>query len=127
MFASENDARIRQIEISIENKVNFVLDEHGKKGEFKKDKRNRLVKHVGGYSVVFPYVASNGEKWAFRCWHTMKKEDITARCQTISETIKKSKLSFLSEFIYIDEGITVQGKKEPVSRMRWVEGLNLGV
>ena len=115
---------IPSIRTSVENQDVLVLDEHAKKGVFRRDARNRLIAYAAGISVVFPYQTFDGEKWAFRCWHS----DIAnskKRYETISESIKKAKLQFLCDFQYIDEGINVDGNIYPTIRMRWIDGINI--
>lgn len=115
---------IPSIRTSVENKDVFVLDNHAKNGTFEKDARGRLIAYTGGFSVVFPYSTANGEKWAFRCWHSDIK-NTKKRYETISDAIKKANLSFLCEFQYIDKGINVEGKIYPTTRMRWIDGMTI--
>jgi len=115
---------IPSIRTSVENKDILVLDNHAKNGTFERDVRGRLIAYAGGFSVVFPYKTADGEKWAFRCWHS----DIIntkKRYETISDAIKKSHLSFLCEFQYIDKGINVEGNIYPTTRMRWIDGITI--
>ena len=115
---------IPSIRTSVENKALLVLDEHAKKGAFKKDARDRLIAYSGGFSVVFPYQTISGEKWAFRCWHA--DVNISSyRYEIISEAINKVHLDCLCEFKYIEKGINVEGKIYPTTRMRWVDGITI--
>lgn len=115
---------IPSIRTSVENKDVLVLDNHAKNGTFERDVRGRLIAYTGGFSVVFPYKTANGEKWAFRCWHSDIKNS-KKRYETISDAIKKAKLSFLCEFQYIDKGINVEGNIYPTTRMRWIDGITI--
>lgn len=115
---------IPSIRTSVENKDILVLDNHAKNGTFEKDARGRLIAYTGGFSVVFPYRTANGEKWAFRCWHSDIKNS-KKRYETISNSIKNAKLSFLCEFQYIDKGINVEGNIYPTTRMRWIDGITI--
>lgn len=115
---------IPSIRTSVENKDVLVLDNHAKNGTFERDARGRLIAYTGGFSVVFPYRTANGEKWAFRCWHSDIK-NTKKRYETISDTIKKANLSFLCEFQYIDKGINVEGHIYPTTRMRWIDGMTI--
>ena len=115
---------IPSIRTSVENKDVLVLDSHAKNGTFERDARGRLIAYTGGFSVVFPYRTANGEKWAFRCWHSDIKNS-KKRYETISDAIKKAKLSFLCEFQYIDKGINVEGNIYPTTRMRWIDGTTI--
>lgn len=115
---------IPSIRTSVENKDVLVLDSHAKNGTFERDARGRLIAYTGGFSVVFPYRTTSGEKWAFRCWHSDIKNS-KKRYETISDAIKKANLSFLCEFQYIDKGINVEGNIYPTTRMRWIDGITI--
>ena len=115
---------IPSIRTSVENKQLLVIDEHAKNGTFQTDSRGRLIAYTGGFSVVFPYENANGEKWAFRCWHA-DVSNTQEIYKAISDTIKKAKLPFLCDFVYVDKGINVDGTIYPTTRMRWIEGENI--
>ena len=115
---------IPSIRTSVENKNVLVLDEHAKNGTFRRDARGRLIAYTGGFSVVFPYEASDGTKWAFRCWHS-DISNTKKRYEIISDAIKRANLDFLCEFNYIEKGINVEGNIFPTTRMRWVEGITI--
>lgn len=115
---------IPSIRTSVENKEVLVLDEHAKKGTFRRDARGRLIAYAGGFSVVFPYELPDGTKWAFRCWHS-DISNTQKRYEIISDAIKRANLDFLCEFNYIEKGINVEGNIFPTTRMRWVEGITI--
>ena len=115
---------IPSIRTSVENKSVLVLDEHAKNGTFQRDVRGRLIAYTGGFSVVFPYETSNGEKWAFRCWHS-DINNSQKRYELISEAIKEANMDFLCGFEYIEKGINVEGKIYPTTRMRWIDGITI--
>lgn len=115
---------IPSIRTSVENKSVLILDEHAKNGTFRRDARGRLIAYAGGFSVVFPYEASDGTKWAFRCWHS-DINNTQRRYELISEAIQKAHLSFLCDFDYIEKGINVEGTIYPTTRMRWIEGITI--
>lgn len=115
---------IPSIRTSVENKEVLVLDEHAKKGTFRRDARGRLIAYTGGFSVVFPYEASDGTKWAFRCWHS-DINNSQRRYELISEAIQKAQLDFLCGFEYIEKGINVEGIVYPTTRMRWIDGVTI--
>ncbi len=115
---------IPSIRTSVENKEVLVLDEHAKKGTFRRDARGRLIAYAGGFSVVFPYELPDGTKWAFRCWHS-DISNTQKRYEIISDAIKRANLDFLCEFNYVEKGINVDGNIYPTTRMRWVEGITI--
>ena len=114
---------ISDIKISIENKDFFVKDEFVKKGEFVRNSNGSLQMYAGGFTAVFPVVV-NGEKWAFRCWHS-DLGNVKRRFSKISDSIKSANVPYLCNFEYVDEGIIVNGKIYPTTRMRWIEGLTI--
>ena len=114
---------IPNIRTSVENQHSLILDPHAKNGTFLRDARGRLISYSGGFSVVYPYTIKD-EKWVFRCWHS-NLGNVRKRFNAISEAIRKSKAKYLCNFEYVDEGIVVEGKIYPTTRMRWVEGMNL--
>lgn len=114
---------ISSIRTSVENQQTLVLDPHARGGTFCRGQQNQLIAYTGGFSVVFPYVA-NGEKWAFRCWHT-EMGNIRHRIETISKAIQKSSADYLCDFTYVDKGIIVDGKVYPTTRMRWIDGVTI--
>ena len=115
---------VPSIRTSVENNSTLVLDEHAKNGVFRRDARGRLIAYAGGFSVVFPYETSSGEKWVFRCWHS-EVSNSRKRYEIISEAIKNSNLDFLCGFEYVDEGIIVDGVIYPTIRMRWIDGVTM--
>ena len=112
---------IPDIRTSIENQHTLVKDDHARHGTFRRDARGRLISYTGGFTVVFPYETSNGEQWAFRCWHS-ELGNVRKRFALITEGLRKAALSYFVDFQYEDEGIIVDGKLYPTTRMRWVEG-----
>ena len=114
---------IPSIRTSIENQSTLIRDEHARKGKFLRDARNRLCAYSGGFTVVYPYVVNN-EKWAFRCWHA-SMGNVRTRFEIISKVMQSSKANYLSEFVYVNEGIVVDGHMYPITRMKWVDGITL--
>lgn len=115
---------IPSIRTSVENKDALILDEHAKKGTFRRDAKGRLFAYAGGFSVVFPYKTSDGIMWAFRCWHS-DVNNTKKRYELISETIQNANLDFLCGFEYVDYGINIEGVVYPITRMRWIEGVTI--
>lgn len=111
---------IPEIKISIENKDLFVKDEFVRKGNFQRSSNGSLIMFTGGFTAVFPVVVQN-EKWAFRCWHA-NMGNTSQRFKEIAQCVKSSQVPYLCDFAYVDEGILVEGKLYPTTRMRWVEG-----
>lgn len=114
---------LSSIRTSVENQQALILDQHAKNGSFCRDARGRLIAYTGGFTIVFPYEV-NQEKWAFRCWHA-ELGNVRRRFEIIAHVIQQSRASYLCDFAYVDEGIIVDGKVYPTTRMRWVEGENI--
>ena len=115
---------VPSIRTSVENQSVLILDEHARKGVFRRDSRGRLIAYTGGFSVVFPYETANGEKWAFRCWHS-DVNNSQKRYEIISDAIQKAQLDFLCDFEYIEKGINIEGRIYPTTRMRWIDGITI--
>ena len=113
---------IKDIKVSIQSGT-LIQDKFFKNADFLKDSRGRLISFTGGYTVVIPAIVKN-EKWAFRCWHT-PVTDAKQRYSLISKAIKKSKLPYFCSFDYTENGLIIKGDSYPITKMRWIEGLNL--
>ena len=111
------------IRTSIENSQSLVIDSFARQGIFRRDKRGRLVAYTGGFSVVYPFEYNN-EVWAFRCWHA-DLGNLRGHFLTLSAALSKLNLPYFCSFTYVDEGIVVEGKKYPTTRMKWIDGKNL--
>lgn len=90
-----------------------------KDGDFEKTNRG-VIYYSGGFTVVFP-VFANGQKWAFRCWHT-EMGDVRKRFKKISDHINHLNSTYFCNFYYCDTGLIVNGKVYPTTRMDWVNG-----
>lgn len=97
----------------------LIKDDLIKNGSFEKTSRG-LKYYSGGFTIVFP-VSTNNEKWAFRCWHS-ELGNVRKRFQIISNYVNNLKSPYFYDLFYCDEGIVVDGKTYPTTRMKWVEG-----
>lgn len=97
----------------------LIKDEVIRNGNFEKSSRG-VIYYSGGFTVVFP-VYSNGQKWAFRCWHT-EMGNVRKRFKVISDYLNQLKSSYFCNFYYFDLGLIVDGKVFPTTRMDWVNG-----
>lgn len=120
--SGNNMASIEDIIASVECRQ-LVVDPFLKNAEFCRNRRGGLLRYTGGFTVVFPCIV-NGEKWAFRCWHA-NVGDMQHRLKIVSESLERSSLSYFSEFRYIDNGIIIDGKACPTTRMKWIDGNDL--
>lgn len=88
-------------------------------GSFAKNAKG-IEYYSGGFTVVFP-VTVQQEKWAFRCWHT-EMGNVRERFQIISDYINNLSSPYFCNFYYCDNGIVVDGKLFPTTRMKWIDG-----
>lgn len=100
----------------------LIKDEVIRNGNFEKSSRG-VIYYSGGFTVVFP-VQANGQKWAFRCWHT-EMGNVRMRFKIISDYINQLNSSYFCNFYYCDSGLIVDGKVFPTTRMDWVNGKTL--
>lgn len=102
----------------------LIKDDFIRNGRFKTVERTGTPQAcVGGFSIVFP-VDVNGETWAFRCWHHTI-EDAQERIRLLSEELKKVKEPYFIPFEYVSQGIVVNGRIFPTTRMKWINGYNI--
>lgn len=110
--------KIRDIENSVKSGAS-IKDPLINKGIPQKARRG-LVKYAGGFAVVFPFDV-NGEKWAYRCLYA-DLGNVERRLKTLSQGLNKLNLPYFTPFYYEPEGIEIDGKLYPTTRMKWVEG-----
>lgn len=97
----------------------LIKDEVIKDGIFEKS-GTQPVYYSGGFTVVFP-VTTHNDKWAFRCWHT-EMGNVRDRFKIISDYINGLNSPYFCDFYYCDNGLVVDGKLFPTTRMKWVNG-----
>lgn len=110
---------ISDIKISI-RVPSCIKDTFIREGKFDTLPNGELVMYSGGFTSVFPVTVGSG-KWAFRCWHT-DLGNMRNRMEQVSSQLTKLSLPYFCEFSYLDEGIVVNGKIYPTTRMKWVQG-----
>lgn len=78
---------------------------------------------TGNFAQV--YELRNGHvRWAVKCF-TRSSTDLPRRYALISQAIGASRLPYFVEFKLLDGEMLVNGKRFPVVKMRWVDGLSL--
>ena len=97
-----------------------LLDSKLKGGKPKRDHTNILLVYSGGFSTVFP-LETTTNIYALRCW-TRDIGDSKSRYEKIDTHLKKVRLPYFVDFEYVPEGILINGKKYPITRMEWTEG-----
>lgn len=101
----------------------LIKDEFIRGGHFDFNKRGLPIHFSGGFTVVFPCIVK-GEKWAFRCWFN-GLGNTRSRFQKLSVAMRTHPLKYLCDFQYVDEGIVINGRIYPTTRMKWVEGMTI--
>ena len=97
----------------------LIKDDVIQRGKFENAARG-VIYYTGGFTVVFP-VDINGHKWAFRCWHT-EMGNVRERFKKVSDYINSLNSPYFGNFYYCDEGLIVDGKIFPTTRMDWIKG-----
>ncbi|MFV0224873.1 hypothetical protein OBJ96_07165 [Empedobacter falsenii] len=87
-------------------------------------KGSRVIQYSGGYTTVFPFNTSEGEKVAVRCW-IADIGDAKRRSQEISTYLANLNNSYFCDFKYLEEALLINGKIYPIVLMDWVEGKTL--
>lgn len=102
----------------------FVFDSVLKKGKPVMDPQNPkfLLSSNGGKAIVYQ-IQTNPKKYALKCW-VEDLGDLKIRYQTIDNYQKTVQIPYFVDFAYREQGILVNGKKFPIIRMEWVEGIS---
>jgi len=101
----------------------LIKDDFIKNGQFVTLPNGEPMMYSGGFTSVFPVIV-NGEKWAFRCWHA-ELGNMKRRMELLAKELKRHPLPYFCDFAYEDEGLVVNGKIYPTTRMKWIEGENI--
>lgn len=97
-----------------------LLDSKLKGGKPKRDHTNLLLVYSGGFSTVFP-IETITNIYALRCW-TRDIGDSKSRYEKINAYLKHVHLRYFVDFEYVPEGILINGKRYPITRMEWANG-----
>ena len=100
-----------------------LLDPTLKGGNPQRGSNNYLIFYSGEFSIVFPIEVASST-FALRCW-TKDIGDAEVRYKEISNYLKQCSLPYFVDFVYVSEGILVNGTKYPITRMEWAEGETL--
>ncbi len=100
-----------------------LLDSKLKEGKPKETSANQLLIYTGGFSTVFPIEAAHND-YALRCWNK-DIGDSKNRYEKIDDYLKQVHLPYFVDFEYVLEGILINGKKWPITRMEWAKGESL--
>jgi hypothetical protein len=78
----------------------------------------------GGFAITYT-VRSGGKKYAVRCFHK-NADHLESRYSAISRKIVTDASSYFLGFEFQERGVEVNGKRYPLVKMDWAEGLTLG-
>lgn len=78
----------------------------------------------GGFAGVFQ-IRKGGKSYAARCF-LRDVGDIEKRYKAIQEFLKRKRIPYFVKFEYVDQGIMVNGKRQPLLKMEWLDGETLG-
>lgn len=93
-------------------------------GHVEKNAIGTTINYVGGFCIVFPYIKSNGEKIAVRCW-IASVENAQERTRRIAEKLKEIKLPYFVNFEYEPNGVATNFGVQPIVLMDWVNAQSL--
>ncbi|MCM4171852.1 hypothetical protein DHD32_10195 [Arenibacter sp. TNZ] len=85
---------------------------------------SRIIQYSGGYTTVFPFNKTKGDKVAVRLW-IADIGDAKKRSLEISNYLEKLNNAYFAGFKYIDDAVLVNGTLHPIVLMDWVDGLTL--
>lgn len=105
---------------AIENFSQSVLAPQFLNGSPVLNSRNQIAAYVGRNVRVYP-INVNDKKLALRCW-TRDPGAVKIRYLRAKKYLKSNPTSYIVDFDYVDEGITVKGNTYPISHMEWVDG-----
>ena len=100
-----------------------LLDPRLKGGKPHRGTNNVLLVYSGGFSTVFR-IGVAPITYALRCW-IKDIGDAQRRYEAISDCLKQVGLPYFVDFEYVSEGILINGKRYPITRMEWAEGETL--
>ena len=78
----------------------------------------------GNFADVYEFVGASGAKWAVKCF-TREIPGLQERYSEISKHLMHIELPFMVDFKYLEKGIRIRGKWDPILKMQWVEGFLL--
>ncbi len=78
----------------------------------------------GNFADVYHVRRPDGLHWAVKCF-TREAVGLRERYQEISRHLRQTRLPFMVDFTYLEQGIRTAGAWRPVLKMDWAEGLTL--
>ena len=100
-----------------------ILDPKLTGGYPRKGSDKNLISYSGGFSIVFP-IKMSSNSYALRCW-IVDIKNLEIRYRAISNYLEQCDLPYFVNFKFVPEGILVNGKRYPITRMEWAAGETL--
>src|SRR5271155_5253072 len=108
---------------AIQTPAQCFTDAELKQGEAVTNALGLPVPCSGNFADVYA-VQTPRRKLAVKCF-TRQIPGLRERYVEISKYLQQVRLPFMVEFQFLEQGICVQGRRYPVLKMQWVEGLPL--
>ena len=110
---------------AIQNLAATARDEELRRGEPAVDALGVPSPCAGGFADVYKvHCPPTGNTWAVKCF-TRDVRGRAERYRQIAEHLARANLPFMVDFHYLEQGLRIAGRWQPVVKMRWVEGLPL--
>ena len=110
---------------AIQNPASCFRDPELSRGQAASDMLMGLpLMYSGNFASVFKITCPGEQVWAVKCF-TRQVSDLQERYQRISDHLDRQRRKFAVEFVYLPEGIRINGAWYPILKMRWVEGFTL--
>ena len=107
---------------AIQNLQRSLSDPELQAGELTKTHLDLPMAWTGNFADVYQvHNAATGNTWALKCF-TREVAGQADRYRHISNHLQRTKLPFMLEFKYLEQGIRVRGQWYPALKMRWVDG-----
>ena len=107
---------------TIQNLAHCMGDEELRAGEPTLNALGLPMLWSGGFANVYKIHNTKTKRtWALKCF-TRKVTGQEDRYRHISEHLKRARLRFMVDFVYLNQGVRVRGQWFPALKMRWVEG-----
>ena len=79
----------------------------------------------GNFAIVFQLEGADGRRWAAKCF-THEIADRVERYRAIHDQLHSIDRPWEVEFSFLPEGVLVEGHRQPLVRMEWIDAVGLG-
>ncbi len=108
---------------AIQNPATCFADQELSSGHPELNQFGLPVVATGAFASVYK-LTTNGRHWAVRCFSAPLK-DQEERYREISKCIGCDDLSYTVSIEFLERGMSVNGRRVPILKMEWVEGITL--